>query len=307
VKILPEKTRQRETLEGYLAISPWIIGFLVFVFGPIVASLVLSFHKWNLLKPAQWVGLTNYKSMVSDPLFWQSLKVTFIYAVVSVPLGLVTALLVALLLNQKIKGLAFFRTVFYLPSVMPTVAVSLIWMWMYNPKFGILNFLIKKAGGLLGLNLEGPEWLYSTTWVLPALILMSFWGIGGGMLIFLAGLKNIPEQLYEAALVDGAGAWQRFRKITIPMLSPTIFFLLVTGTIGAFQVFTQAFVMTEGGPLNASMFFVLYLYMQGFRWFRMGYASALAWVLVLIILALTILIFKSSSLWVYYEADEENR
>jgi len=307
VKILPEKTRQRETLEGYLAISPWIIGFLVFVFGPIVASLVLSFHKWNLLKPAQWVGLTNYQSMVSDPLFWQSLKVTFIYAVVSVPLGLVTALLVALLLNQKIKGLAFFRTVFYLPSVMPTVAVSLIWMWMYNPKFGILNFLIKKAGGLLGLNLEGPEWLYSTTWVLPALILMSFWGIGGGMLIFLAGLKNIPEQLYEAALVDGAGAWQRFRKITIPMLSPTIFFLLVTGTIGAFQVFTQAFVMTEGGPLNASMFFVLYLYMQGFRWFRMGYASALAWVLVLIILALTILIFKSSSLWVYYEADEENR
>ncbi|MCD6166322.1 ABC transporter permease [candidate division KSB1 bacterium] len=307
MKILPEKTRQRETLEGYLAISPWIIGFLVFVFGPIVASLVLSFHKWNLLKPAQWVGLTNYQSMVSDPLFWQSLKVTFIYAVVSVPLGLVTALLVALLLNQKIKGLAFFRTVFYLPSVMPTVAVSLIWMWMYNPKFGILNFLIKKAGGLLGLNLEGPEWLYSTTWVLPALILMSFWGIGGGMLIFLAGLKNIPEQLYEAALVDGAGAWQRFRKITIPMLSPTIFFLLVTGTIGAFQVFTQAFVMTEGGPLNASMFFVLYLYMQGFRWFRMGYASALAWVLVLIILALTILIFKSSSLWVYYEADEENR
>ncbi|OQX59780.1 ABC transporter permease, partial [candidate division KSB1 bacterium 4484_219] len=237
MKILPEKTRQRETLEGYLAISPWIIGFLVFVFGPIVASLVLSFHKWNLLKPAQWVGLTNYQSMVSDPLFWQSLKVTFIYAVVSVPLGLVTALLVALLLNQKIKGLAFFRTVFYLPSVMPTVAVSLIWMWMYNPKFGILNFLIKKAGGLLGLNLEGPEWLYSTTWVLPALILMSFWGIGGGMLIFLAGLKNIPEQLYEAALVDGAGAWQRFRKITIPMLSPTIFFLLVTGTIGAFQVF----------------------------------------------------------------------
>jgi len=301
------KRSQREALEGYLAISPWIIGFLIFVFGPILASFILSFHKWNLLKPAQWVGFRNYQSMIEDPLFWQSLKVTFIYAGASVPLGLVTALLVALLLNQRLKGIAVFRTIFYLPSVMPIVAVSLIWMWMYNPKFGILNFLIRKAGGLLGLDIQGPDWLYSTTWVLPALILMSLWGIGGGMLIFLAGLKNIPEQLYEAALVDGANSWQRFRKITLPMLSPTIFFLLVTGTIGAFQVFTQAFVMTEGGPLNASMFFVLYLYMQGFRWFRMGYASALAWVLVLIILGLTILIFKTSSAWVYYEAGEEGR
>lgn len=292
-----KRRERREAIEGYIAILPWIIGFIVFMAGPILASLLISFCDWSILKPARWIGPQNYAALVSDPLFWQSLKVTFIYAIVSVPLGLGTALAVALLLNQKVRGLAGFRTIFYLPSVMPLVAVSLIWMWIYNPKFGILNFFLGKLG------ISGPEWLQSTTWVLPALIIMSLWGIGGGMLIFLAGLKNIPFELYEAAIVDGANSWQKFRSITLPMLSPTIFFLLVMGTIGSFQVFTQAFVMTEGGPLNASLFYVLYLYMQGFRWFHMGYASSLSWILTLIILLCTLIIFKSSAAWVYYEAE----
>jgi len=291
------RRERREAIEGYIAILPWIIGFIVFMAGPILASFLVSFCDWSILKPARWIGTQNYGTLVSDPLFWQSLKVTFIYAIVSVPLGLGTALAVALLLNQKVKGLAGFRTIFYLPSVMPLVAVSLVWMWIYNPKFGILNFFLGKLG------ISGPEWLQSTTWVLPALIIMSLWGIGGGMLIFLAGLKNIPFELYEAAIVDGANSWQKFRSITLPMLSPTIFFLLVMGTIGSFQVFTQAFVMTEGGPLNASLFYVLYLYMQGFRWFHMGYASSLSWILTLIILLCTLIIFKSSAAWVYYEAE----
>jgi len=198
-------------------------------------------------------------------------------------------------MNQKVRGILWFRTLYYLPSVISGVAVSLLWVWIFNPQFGVLNYLLGKVG------ITGPEWLYSEFWVLPAFVIMSLWTIGGGMIIFLAGLQGIPIELYEAAELDGANQIQKFFRITIPMISPIIFFNLVMGIIGSFQVFTQAYIMTSGGPHYASLFYVLYLYQQAFQYFRMGYASALAWILFLVILFFTLLVFKSSPLWVYYE------
>lgn len=299
------KRERREAIEGYIAILPWIIGLLVFVAGPIVATFIISFCEWELLHPPKWIGFLNYAKLAEDPLFFQSMKVTLIYIVFSVPLCMIVALLTALLLSQKVKGLAVFRTIFYLPSILPMVAASILWIWIYNPEFGILNYFL----GLVGI--DGPDWLYSTTWILPAFIIMSLWSIGPIMIIFLAGLKNIPEQFYEAAMIDGANNWQKFWNITIPLLSPTIFFILITQTIAAFQTFVQPFVMGGGGeagsyygaPLNASLFYTLNLYQEGFKYFNMGYASALSWILTLIILLVTLIFFKSASRWVYYEAE----
>jgi len=293
---------RREALDGYLFILPWLIGLAVFTLGPIIASMVISLHRWPLLKEPSFVGVQNYIKLIYDPLFHQSLKVTFIYAFVSVPLNLGVALGLALLLNQKVRGLSMFRTLFYLPSILPMVAVSVVWMWLYNPKFGLINYFLRKIVGLFGVEFQGLEWLASPRWALPALILMNVWGVGGSMLILLAGLQNIPRTYYDAAAVDGANAWQKFVKITLPMLSPTLFFLLVVGLIGAMQVFTQSYIMTGGGPLNATLFTVLLLYNHGFRWFSMGYASAIAWVLSVIIMILTAIMLYTSKKWVYYEA-----
>lgn len=280
----------------YLFISPWLIGFLVFSLGPIIASLFFSFTIYDVVNPSRWHGLENYKGLFADRLFWQSLKVTTIYSVGSVTLGIVASLAIALLLNRDIKGLAWFRTIFYLPSVISGVAVALLWMWIFNPDFGILNSFLWMI-----FRIRGPAWIYSEQWVLPSLILMSLWGIGGGIIIYLASLQGIPTELYEAAELDGAGAWRKIRNITLPMMSPVIFFQLIMGIIGSFQVFTQAYVMTDGGPHYGSLFYVFYLYQNAFEFFRMGYASALAWVLFLILLALTLLMFRLASLWVYYE------
>jgi multiple sugar transport system permease protein len=287
--------QRREELEAYLLLIPWMLGLLIFTLGPILASAVLSLTKYSILTPPEFVGLDNFEKMVADDLFWQALKVTAIYAIVSVPLGVTAGYAVALLLNQKVKGLAGFRTVFYMPAVVSGVAVAVMWLWVFNPDLGIVN------NALRGIGVEGPNWFGDPDWVLFTFILISLWGIGGGMVVYLAGLQGVPTHLYEAAELDGAGSWRKFRHVTLPMTSPVIFFNLLMGMIGTWQVFTGAYVMTNGGPANATLFYVLYLYRNGWQYFKMGYASALAWVLFFIILSLTVIIFRTSAGWVYYE------
>ncbi len=284
----------RRTLEGYLFISPWIIGFAVFTAGALLGSFGISLTEWSIIGDRYWVGAGNYVKLVQDQFFWKSLQVTFLY-LLNVPMNLVLGLLLALLLNQKILGLGVFRTVFFLPSVTAGVAVSLLWLWIFNPRFGVINVLLAKIG------IQGPMWLGSETWAMPALIIMSVWGVGGSMLIYLAALQGIPTALYEAATIDGASHLRKFVYITIPMISPVLLLNLIIGVIGSFQVFTQAFIMTRGGPNYATLFYVLYLYQHAFQWYNMGYASALAWILFVVILVCTFLILKMSRDWVYYE------
>jgi multiple sugar transport system permease protein len=290
---------RREALECYFFIGLAAVGFLVFQVIPIVTSAYLSLTDSKLVGTPRWIGLKNFALMGQDPLFWQSLKVTTLYAAIAVPLGLATSLLLAMLMNQKIRGVTIFRTVYYLPAVISGVAVSLLWRWIFNPEFGILNVLLDYLG------IQGPNWLLDADWALPSLMLMSLWGIGGGIIIYLAGLQGIPSELYEAVEIDGGSGWAKFLHITIPMISPVIFFNLVTGIIWTFQEFTRVYVMTGGGPSNATLFYGLYLYRNAFRYFEMGYASALAWVLLLIILALTVLLFRTARWWVYYESRAE--
>ena len=288
--------RQREACWFYALISPWIVGFLVFTAWPLLASLYYSFTHYDIVNPPVWAGLDNYRALIGDELFWKALKVTSIYTFVSVPLGLALSLGLALLLNEPIPGMRFFRTAFYLPTIVSGVALAMLWIWIFNPDFGLINYLIWRVTGL-----NGPLWLQSETWVLPALIIISLWGVGGTVVIYLAGIQGIPTELYEAAELDGAIGLRRVWSITIPLLTPVIFFTGVTGMIGTFQVFTTAQVATQGGPNYASLFYVLYLYQVAFRDFQMGYASALAWVLFLIVLVLTLLAFRSSASWVHYE------
>lgn len=262
-----------------------------------VGSLVLAFTRWDLVSPPAWVGLQNIRDMLHDDVLLQSLKVTTVYAITSVPLQIAFGLGLAVLLNTRVAGLRFYRTAFYLPSVLSGVAVALLWRWLFSPEFGLINLMLSYLG------IEGPSWLGDERWALPSLVLMSLWSVGAGTIIYLAGLQGIPTDLYEAAEVDGARGWARFRHITLPMMTPVLFFQLVTGIIVALQVFTQAFIMTDGGPNNATNFIVLYLYRNAFEYFRMGYASAVAWVLFIYILLLTLLVFRSSALWVHYEGD----
>jgi multiple sugar transport system permease protein len=292
---------RREALWAYGFISPWVIGFLVFTLGPMIASFLLAFTKYNIISPAQWIGIQNYRNMFSDPLFLRSVRVTFTYAALSLIPNLAFGLSLAMLLNADVPGISLWRTVYYLPSIISGVAVAILWGFVLNPRFGIINWVLS----LIGIN--GPGWLSSTQWALPALAVMSLWGVGGGMILYLAGLQGIPTALYDAAKVDGANAWYRFWHVTLPMISPVIFFNLVMGTIGTFQYFTSAYVLTNGGPANATLFYNLYLYNNAFRYSQMGYASALAWVLFVIVLLFTLLIFKSSAGWVYYEGQLKGR
>lgn len=289
--------RRREAIEGYLFILPWAVGFLVFTAGPMIASLVLSFTKWGLIDKPEFVGAANYVKMVHDPLFWHSLKVTVRYAVFSVPMRLILALAVALLMVRPLRGINTIRTIYYIPAVLGGVPIALLWMWVFRPEYGILNYLLSLIG------IKGPAWLADPQWAPWALVVMSLWNLGMPMIIFIAGLQAIPPSLYEAAVVDGANWWHKLRHVTLPMLSPTILFLLINAIIGSFQVFGVAYVLTGGGPVRATLFYLLYFYRTGFSYFRMGYASALVWVLLVIILVLTALIFKSSSLWVFYESE----
>jgi multiple sugar transport system permease protein len=296
----------KNNLTGYAFISPWLIGFLFLSFIPMGISLFLSFTDWSILSPPRWVGFENYENIFSnDPLFFKGLYNTFYFVFFSVPISMAFSLILALLLNQKVKGLSFFRTIFFLPSITNVVAVSVLWVWIFNPEFGLLNTFLAKIG------IMGPYWFQDENWSKPALVIMSLWNVGGGMLIYLAALQGVPDQLYEAADLDGAGYWFKLRKITIPLISPAIFFNLIMSIIGSIQIFTQAFVMTgknqpgaEGGPNQSTLFYVLYLYKKAFQEFKMGYASALAWILFIIILVLTIIQFRLSAKRVYYEYEK---
>lgn len=285
----------KRDLTGYAFISPWVVGFLAFTLVPFLASVGLSFTRYNIVTPPVWVGLANYhKLFCDDPRFWVSLWVTLKYALVAVPLGIAAGVGLALLLNVEVRGLSVYRTLFFLPSIVPAVATAVVFSWILNPQLGLVNGLLRRIG------IEGPAWLQDTRWAFWSLVLMSLWTVGGSMVIYLAGLKDIPRQLYEAATIDGAGAWQRTRHVTLPMLTPVIFFNLIMGVIGAFQYFTQAYMMTQGGPEDATMFYALYLFMRAWRYLDMGYASAMAWVLFLVIMAVTVLLFRSHRKWVHY-------
>jgi multiple sugar transport system permease protein len=292
---------RKENRAGFLFALPWLIGLVVFLIGPIIASVLLSFTNWNLISPARWVGLENYRDMIHSREFWQSIKVTLFYASLSVPLYLVLGLALAILLNQRIRGMYVFRTILFLPTVLSGVAVAVLWVSLLNPDLGVVNQVLR----WIGID-DPPRWLLSPTWAVPAIVLMGLWGIGGSAIIYLAGLQNIPPALYQAAKVDGATAWQTFRHITLPLLTPTLLFTLLIGLIEAFQVFDTAFVLggSRGGTRGSLLFYVLNLWNEGFRNGRFGYASALAWVLVIVAAIVILLVFKTSSRWVYYESEE---
>ena len=290
--------RQREALYGWLFALPAIIGMVAFDVGPMAASVLIAFTEWNGVTPPQWIGLANYEEILfRDDLFLLSLRITTVFAFVSIPLNLVTGFLLALLLNQKIRGQALMRTLYYLPSIVPLVAVAALWRWIFLRRFGLLDI------GLAMVGIQAPDWLGDPNWVLPAFVVMGLWGVGGGMLINLAGLQAIPTDLYDSASIDGANAFQRLLNVTIPMMTPLILFNLVMGIIGGLQVFVVAFVMTQGGPNNASLFYMLHLYHTAFEYFRLGYGSALALILFLYIVVLSALVFRSSTAWVYYEGN----
>lgn len=292
---------RREARWAYFFISPWLIGFVLLILGPMLASLYFSFSNFSLGSSAGFpefnYGANYVKLLTQDPKFWHATGITFTYALVAIPLELFFGFMVAFLLNLKVPGLPAWRTVYYLPSVTPAVAGAILWGIIFNPSFGIMNWFLSLIG------IKGPGWLASQQWALPALILMSLWGVGGGMIIYLAGLQGIPTALYEAAEIDGANSVKKLTHITIPLMTPVIFYNLVIGIIGTFQFFTSVYVLTQGGPADATLFYNMYLYNTAFRYMNMGYASALAWVLFIITLLITLLAFRSSALWVYYEGE----
>ena len=304
---LSRQTR-RNLVAGLLFTSPWLVGFLAFYLYPAIASLYYSFTDFRILEAPRWVGLDNFEKIAADPLFWKSLANTLYLAVIGLPLSILSALAIALLLNIRgILGIGIFRTIFYLPVVVPTVATAVLWIWLLNPQYGLVN----QALGAIGI--PEPKWFFDPDWTKPGIILMTIWGVGDVVIIYLGALQGVSRDLYEAAEVDGAGPWARIRNITIPMISPAILFNLITGAIGIFQYFTQAYVISEGttsrgsgaigGIQNSLLFYGLHLYNNAFRYFRLGYASALAWILLLIILGFTLLMLWASRRRVYYESE----
>jgi len=290
--------KKREAIWFYIMISPWVIGFLVFTLGPMIYSLYLSFTSWDLFTSPQFIGFKNFIDLFTkDRVFWKTVKNTFYYAFLSVSIGMVASLFIAYFLNKPLRGMRTYRTLLYIPATVPVVASSLIFIKLLAPDTGLVNRFL----ALFGIN--GPPWLLHPAWVKPALILMSLWGVGVGVTLLLAGMKGIPVEFYEAAAIDGASSRQVFFKITLPLLSPVIFFNLVMGLIGSFQTFTEVYILTRGGPNNASQMIVPLLFDNAFRWYKMGYASAIAWVLFAICIVFTAVIFRSSRLWVYYESE----
>ena len=288
--------RAREELIAYLFISPWIIGFLIFTAGAMAYSFFISFAQTDLLSEFKLVGLKNYQQALSaDKLFFKSLGVTAWYTFMVVPFGTVIAMALALMLNQKVWPIGFWRTLYYLPALVSGVAVALLWGWVLNAEYGIVNMGLKLVG------IQGPRWFASEEWAVPAMVLVAVWGTGTNMVLYLAGLQSIPTEVQEAAKIDGANSWQLFRNVTLPLLTPTVFFNVLTSIIGSFQVFNIALILTAGGPNNATLTMVLYLYDEGFRRFNFGYASAVAWLLFAIIMFFTLIIMRSGALWVHYE------
>jgi len=325
-----KRLRGREALEGYLFISPWVIGFVVFALGPLLAAVVISFTSWDLIGPAKSVGVENYRELARDPLIAKSLFNTFFYAAFAVPLGVAFALVLAVLLNTKTRGISIYRTIVYLPAVTSGVAIAILWKLLFNADSGLINEVLRLFGSLYEAAINGmasaldsrftpaavrfileslrslgapepPGWLSDPAWSKPALVVMSLWGVGAPTIIFLAGLQGIPRELYEAAQIDGAGKFGKFRHVSLPMLSPLIFFNLVMGFIGAMQIFVQVFIMTDGGPQDSTLFYVLYLFKQAFQYLKFGYGAAMAWLLFFIILGATLVQFVLSKRWVQYE------
>jgi multiple sugar transport system permease protein len=294
--------RGKEAISFYLFILPWALGFLAFTLGPILASLILSFMRYDMILPPRFVGLAHFKELFGDPLFYKSLYNTVYIVVLAVPLGLLSSFLIALLLNQKVGGMAVYRTLYYIPSIVPSVASASLWLYLLQPQWGLVNGLLELFG------IEGPGWLASEIWSKPAIILMMIWGSGGTMVIYLAALQDIPEALYEACQIDGGNWWAKFWHVTLPLITPTIFFTVVMSVIGTFQVFSAIFVLTDGmgSPVNSTLVYLIYLYRNAFSFFRMGYASAMAWILFVIILFLTWIQFRTASYWVYYEVESED-
>ncbi|HQY92412.1 MAG: sugar ABC transporter permease [Caldilinea sp.] len=294
----PFSLRQREEIDFYLFIGLWLVGFVLFTGGPILASFWFSFTDWTGMTSGQFVGLQNYQTLIfEDKLFWTAVYNTFYYSFGAVTLGTAGALFVALLLNQNLPGTTFLRVIYYMPSIASGVAVSILWIWLFNPQSGLVNYLLSLVG------IQGPLWLASPQWALPALIVKSLWAIGANMIILLAGLQAVPTSLYDAAKIDGANQVSEFRHVTLPMLSPVLFYVLVISTIASFQILTDVLVMTQGGPGTATFVFVYFIYQAAFQYLKMGYASALAWILFMIILGLTLLQLWGSKKWVYYEEE----
>jgi multiple sugar transport system permease protein len=290
------RLESRNLLKGLAFLSPWLIGLTVFTAAPIVLSLYFSVCNYSLLQPPLFIGAANYLHLVHDPVFWKSLENTLYYAALALPAGMIVAIGVALLLNTNLRGRSLYRTLIFLPSLTPVVASAMLWLWLFNAKLGLINVVLEKLG-----MAHPPGWLVSPRWAMPALALMSLWGVGNTVVIYLAGLQDVPRELYEAADLDGAGALAKTWHVTLPCLSPVIFFNVVMGIIGTLQNFTAPFIMTGGGPVRATYFYSMYLYDNAFRYLRMGYASAMAWVQLLLVLALTGLVFWSAKHWVHYQ------
>ena len=291
------KFNKQQAVFGILFMMPWFIGFIVFGLYPMIMSIYYSLCRYDVLRIPQFIGFGNYEKLIfEDPYFWISISNTLIYTVLRVPLCIIGSLLLAVLVNNAVRGVKFFRTIYFIPSIVTVVVLSVVWLWMFNPQFGLLNSFLAYVG------IPGPLWLLDPNWSKPSMVLMSVWSIGGGrMLVFLAALQGIPKHLYEAVDLDGGGWWAKFKNVTIPMLSPVIFLWSVLEIIFSLQVFVEAYIMTQGGPLNSTMFYNLYLYNKAFNDFEMGYASALAWLLLIISLIITVIQFRLSKRWVYYD------
>jgi multiple sugar transport system permease protein len=300
VKTRKNAIGKKITLFGFLFALPWIVGLLLFHAYPLIMSAYYSLTSYSILEPGEFVGLKNFATLFQDNVFWISIYNTLYFTVIFVPLSIAVGVVLALLLNLKIRGQGIYRTLFFIPSLVPPVATTIIWLWLLNPQFGLVNYWLDKIG------ISGPAWIGSEAWSKPSLILMSLWGTGQAVIIYLAGLQDIPQDYYDAAQVDGANAWQRTKTITLPLLTPVIFFNLIMGTIGALQNFVLPYTLTngQGTPANSMMFYVMYLYTNGFGYLKMGYASAMAWILFLIVVILTALIFISQKRWVHYQGKE---
>ncbi|MBB6731292.1 carbohydrate ABC transporter permease [Cohnella zeiphila] len=300
----PRQRKRRIFWTGAAFASPWIIGFLAFTVYPFFGSLYYSFTSYDLFSAPKWIGLANYRAILSDPSFYKALSNTFYMAFIAMPIGLVASLLVALLLNLKVRGITFYRTLYYVPAVIPIVASAILWTWLLNPDYGLVNIVLRSVG------LNDPAWLLDPNYTKPSLIMMGLWGSGAGALIFLAALQGIPQQYYEAASIDGAAWYRRIWHITLPGLSPILLFQFLMGLIGAMQIFTESFILgggansgTMGGPDQSLFFYAIYLYQNAFIYLKMGYASALAWILFVIVVLLTLVVLKTSARWVYYGGD----
>jgi multiple sugar transport system permease protein len=299
---MPKKRRfsriaLRQNVLGYLWISPWLLGFFFFILGPMMASVGYSFTNYRIVNEPRFVGLGNYvTALTTDSLFWPSMGRTFLFMLISVPIGVAASLLLAILLNQRLRGETLYRTFFFLPTLTPLAAAAILWTWILHPDVGMMNYLLSLVG------IDGPAWLASTRWAMPSIVMITLWtSIGGGrMIIFLAGLQGVPQELYESASIDGAGAWSKFWNITLPMISPALFFNMILGIIAALQVFTTAYITTRGGPGRATWFYALHIYTNAFEYFDMGYASALAIILFVVLLIFTLIQLRLSNRWVFY-------